>query len=462
MKHPFGPGALRPGFRAIWTLAAVAVSVPALAATEVPVWYSMSGHNAEAFQALVKSYNQSQSGVQVTLKAFATPQALDQALTAAAATKTLPALAQMGDNHSLDDIAGRPYVQPFYTLEKLPALKNVRWFLSSDNAFVRDPKGQLMAFPSMLRIPVMYYNEDAFKKAKLNPPVPQRTWMELQAQLVTLANNGSRSCPLTSNLPVSINLENLAAVNNQLYASADNGLKAKGLPSFSFDSTYVRHLSLMVTWVRSEIMVRPDAGVRSIQRFGQGECAVLMSSSDHIGEFSGQRNLHYAVTGLPYYPDVTRSPGNPFVSGSALWVMKSSKPVTDAAASFLGWMAQPKQAASWYQQTGYLPLTQAAFEQTPASYYNNLGQWRNLVAVYAMRGAVTSQGFRIRNYPAIHARFEQIIDNALDGKQSAVTALNTAAFEGNQLAHQGAPEAASHKSTRPVHHRAKASTSHRK
>ncbi|CAM5204246.1 sn-glycerol-3-phosphate-binding periplasmic protein UgpB OS=Castellaniella defragrans OX=75697 GN=HNR28_001966 PE=3 SV=1 [Castellaniella defragrans] len=227
MKQPFGPGALRPGFRAVWALAAVAFTLPAMAATEVPLWYSMNGHNADAFQALVKDYNRSQSTVQVTLKAFDTPEALDQALTAAAAARKLPALAQMGDNHSLDEIAGRSYVEPFYTLEKLPALKNVHWFLSSDNAFVHDTKGRLMAFPSMLRIPVMYYNEDAFKKAGLKPAVPQRTWMELQAQLVTLANNGSRSCPLTSDLPVSINLENLAAVNNQLYASAENGLKAK-------------------------------------------------------------------------------------------------------------------------------------------------------------------------------------------------------------------------------------------
>ncbi|CAM5204254.1 hypothetical protein CDEF62S_04327 [Castellaniella defragrans] len=97
-----------------------------------------------------------------------------------------------------------------------------------------------------------------------------------------------------------------------------------------------------------------------------------------------------------------------------------------------------KQATRWYQQTG-LPLTQTAFDQTPASYYGDLGQWKSLVAVYAMRSAVTSQGFRIRNYPAIHARFQQIIDNALDGKQSAVTALSVAAAEGNQLAGQGRP-----------------------
>ena len=436
MIFSFGSGALRPGMRAVWMLTAALAATPVWAATEVPVWHTLQGHNAEAFQDLIKAYNRSQSDIKVVARAFDTPEALDQALTAAAQSKDLPALAQIGDSHTLEDIAQRSYVQPFHVLQKSPALKNARWFVSSDNAFVHDAKGQLMAFPYMLEIPVMYYNLDAFKKAGLTPAVPQRTWMELQGQLVTLANNGSRKCPLTSNLPVSINLENLAAVNNQLYASADNGLKAKGLPSFSFDATYVRHLALMITWVRAEIMTRPDGGLRSISRFGEGECAVLMSSSGHIGEFLAQRKLHYAVSGLPYYPEVTRKPGNPFVSGAGLWVMKSPKPVTDATASFLGWLSQPEQAAKWYQQTGYLPLTQAAFDATPADYYANLGQWRDLVAVYSSKSALTGQGFRIHNYPAIRARFQQILDSALDGKQPAVTALNAAAAEANTLVRQ--------------------------
>jgi multiple sugar transport system substrate-binding protein len=436
MNLPFGSGTLRPGMRAVWTLVAAVAVAPAWAATEVPVWHSLKGHNAEAFQDLIKAYNRSQSDIKVVARAFDTPEALDQALGAAAQSRNLPALAQIGDSHTLEDIAQRSYVQPFHVLQKSSALKNTRWFVSSDNAFIHDAKGQLMAFPYMLEIPVMYYNQDAFKKANLTPAVPQRTWMELQGQLVTMANNGSRKCPLTSDLPVSINLENLAAVNNQLYASADNGLKAKGLPSFSFDSTYVRHLALMISWVRSEIMVRPDAGMRSIERFSKGECAVLMSSSGHIGEFSDQRKLNYAVSGLPYYPEVTRKPGNPFVSGAGLWVMKTPKPVTDATAAFLGWLSQPEQAARWYQQTGFLPLTQAAFDATPASYYARLGQWRDLVAVYSGKAVLTAQGFRIHNYPAIRSRFQKILDSALNGQQPAVTALNTAAVEANNLVRQ--------------------------
>lgn len=436
MKLAFGSGARRPGSHAAWVLAAAVVAAPVWAATDVPVWVTLNGHNAQAFQDLVKAYNRSQSAVQVKVRTFDTPDALNQALEAAARAKTLPALAQIGDSHTLEEISERAYVQPLYTLQKTGPLKDVRWFVSSDNAFIHDPKGRLMAFPAMLEVPVMYYNQDAFKKAGLAPAAPQRTWMELQGQLVDLANHGSRQCPLASDLPVSINLENLAAVNNQLYASADNGLKAKGLPSFSFDTTYVRHLSLMISWVRSQIMVRPEIGQQSVGKFAQGQCAVLMSNSGHIGEFSSQGKLRYAVSGLPYYPEVTKLPGNPFVSGAGLWVMKSPKPVTDATVAFLGWLVQPQQSTRWYQETGYLPVTQAAFDGTPASYYANLGQWRNLVAVYSGRSAVTAQGFRIQNYPAIRTRFQQILNAALDGQQPAVTALNLAAIEGNRLARQ--------------------------
>lgn len=430
------PGFFRPGRHAAWALLAALAAAPSFAATDIQVWHAMDKHHAEIFEDLVKSYNRSQSDVRVKLRTFENELKLETALQAAAKADNLPALFDLGDDHTLDEIAGRGYVQPFYAHQKNPAFKGVHWFVSTDNAFIHDAKGRLMAFPYMLEIPVMYYNQDAFKTAGLNPPVPQRTWLELQAQLVDLANNGSRTCPLTSDLPVSINLENLAAVNNQLFASAGNGLKTQGLPSFSFDSTYVRHLSLMISWVRSELMVGPQFGPQSADRFAAGECAILMSNSGRIGRFGDTRKLHYAVSGLPYYPEVTKQPGSPFVSGSGLWMTKTDKVHTQAAVQFLGWLAQPERAAKWHQETGFLPLTRAAFEQTPADYYQGLGQWRELVAVYAEKASATGQGFRINNYPSIRARFHQILDNALQGQQPAVTALQLAATEANKMIRQ--------------------------
>lgn len=419
--------------KTILTLFAASVALPVMAASDIAVWHSLQGNNADAFENLVNSYNNKQSDVHINLKSFASSKALKQALDSAAKSKSLPAIAHIGDTHTLDDVAKLSYVQPFYKIQNNSGLNKLHWFVSKDNAFIRDAKGRLMVFPLMLEIPVMYYNLDAFKKANIKPATPDRAWVELQGQLVQMANNGSRECPLTSDLPVSINLENLAAVNNQLFASADNGLKAKGLPSFSFDSTYVRHLSLMISWVRSEIMTRPDAGKHAISRFANGECAVLLSNSGHLGQFEDKRGLDFSISGLPYYPEVTKTPGSPFISGAGLWVMKSDANTYKSVANFFSWLAQPEQATKWHKQTGYLPLTKESFKNTSDSYYKSLGQWQQMLQAYADNSKPTAKGFKVNNYPAIRARFHEILDLALSGNQPAVTALNDAAAEANRL-----------------------------
>jgi multiple sugar transport system substrate-binding protein len=436
MKFKCDPGIASLGRNTAWALAAALIATPSFAATDILVWHTLSPYNAQVFEKLVKGYNSDQSEVRVKLRRFDRPEALEKALDEAARAKSLPALVELGDTHTLEEISQRPYIAPLHTLLSAPELKKTKWFVSSDNAFIHDAKGRLMAFPYMLEIPVMYYNLAAFKKAGVSPAVPERSWLGLQGQLVSLANNGSRKCPLTSDLPVSINLENLAAVNNQLFASQDNGLKAKGKahPSFSFDSTFVRHLSLMISWVRSELMVKPEFGPRSVDRFAAGECAVMMSNSGHIGEFSAKRGLQFAVSGLPFYPEVTATPGNPFISGSGFWAIKSpAKAQTHATVDFLAWLARPENASTWHQDTGFLPVTQAAFDKTPAKYYADRGQWRDLVAAYAKAGRPTGQGFRIHNYADIRVRFHEILESALDGKQPAVTALQLAAAEANKL-----------------------------
>ncbi|MFO5137588.1 hypothetical protein RCK83_23975, partial [Salmonella enterica subsp. enterica serovar London] len=79
---------------------------------------------------------------------------------------------------------------------------------------------------------------------------------------------------------------------------------------------------------------------------------------------------------------------------------------------FLGWLAEPKRAAQWYQETGFLPLTKDAYNLTLDDYYKSLGQWQPLVAVYAKDPSVLNRGFRVRNYDKIKAMFNQRLNNA--------------------------------------------------
>ncbi|AEC19964.1 glycerol-3-phosphate-binding periplasmic protein precursor [Pusillimonas sp. T7-7] len=409
-------------------------STAAMAANDVVLWHSLNPHNKGVFEDLVKDFNKEQDEVRVKLKAFDNENAIEAALAAAKKRDDRPQLVQLDDDRSPEEVASRPYIQPLNTLLAKYPIKDAKWFLSEKNTFARDAKGRLLAFPYMVDIPVMYYNIDAFKKADLKPTAPHRDWAKLQDQLVTLANNGSRKCPLTSDQPVSINLENLAAVNNQLYTSNHNGLQGKGKPAFAFDVLYIRHLSMMISWVKSELMVKPEFNINATKRFANSECAVLFSTSSNIGWFRDSRKLDFSVSGLPYYPAITSKPGSAFVSGSAIWVTSGHSKESDAAsAKFLSWLAQPKHAAQWHEDTGFLPLTEQAFAQTDKSYYKKLGDWRELIAVYEKAPGANGRGFRIDNYPQIRAMFHDTLEKALSGNQPAPTALKAAAAQASKM-----------------------------
>ncbi|WP_397475728.1 extracellular solute-binding protein [Pusillimonas sp.] len=430
----FGTRILRMPKALGWTALAGALAAmsPIASATDITVWHALNAHNSGAFEKIVKQFNRQSKGVTVRLESFNSPEVLENKL-AGLAKSARPNLVQLEFRRSPEPNDGHVGVKPLHALLAKHPIKDAKWFVHPENGFARDDKGRLMAFPYMAEVPVMYYNIAAFQKAGLKPEKPSRAWSELQAQLVDLANRATRNCPATSDQPVSINLENLAAVNNQFFTSNNNG-KGKGAPSFAFDTVYVRHLSLMISWVRSELMVKPEFDSSATSRFANNECSVLLSESGNLGAFRDVRGLDFGVTGLPFYPQVTKSPGNPFVDGAALWVTDGQSTEQEkAVADFLAWLTQSDNAAEWYQQTGFLPLTEQAFASTGDGYYKNLGEWRNLVAVYNQKPAVTASSFKVKNYPKVRAMFHLTLQRALSGEQSAPTALSHASAQASKL-----------------------------
>jgi len=400
-----------------------------LAATDVNVWHSLNPHNKQVFEGLVKRFNRSQDEVHVRLQAFDDTPAIDGALAMVDADDARPHLVQLDETKVPDMSAYRSYIQPLHQLLAKHPIGTVNWFLPPQNTAARDGQGRLTAFPYMLDVPVMFYNVAALEKAGLSPAKPSRSWSTLQKQVVTAANKGSRQCPITSDQPVSINLENLAAVNNQNFVTQGPG----GAPVFKFDALYIRHLSLMISWVRSELMVKPEFNSVASERFENGECAILLSHSGNLGWFDNNRGLNYAVSAIPYYPEVTETPGLPFVGGAALWATKGHGEQAEAAtAAFLGWLSKPEQAQTWFENTGFLPLTQDAYDNA-AFKSEAMQQWAAIVAPYAKEPVATSRGFKINNYPEIRALFNKTMDSALGGEQSAVSALQSASEAADKL-----------------------------
>jgi len=428
MKNFFRIDRWRTTLTAVFCASAMGVATSAWAATEIQVWHALNEHNAKAFESLVKKYNRSQSDVKVVLQDFYDVEALDEALSMVGEDKR-PNLVQLPETTGLDDVATRSYIRPMYQLLANAPMKEATWFLPSENNFMHDTKGRLLALPLMAEIPVMFYNTEAFEKANIEGGKPSRAWNELQGQLVQVANSATRRCPIASDQPVSINLENLAAVNKQFYPGGSGQQQG-----FKFNSLYVRHLSTMISWVRSEIMTPPEFNEIAAQRFAQGECGTLLSNSGNLGYFLAQGDLKFSLTGLPYYPQVTEKPGSPFVTGSGLWALSGHEAAEDqATAAFITWLAEPKQATDWYQKTGFLPLTKQAFENTSDKYYAPIKEWHELVAVYNKKPEATTRGFRVHNYHLIRAMFNKTLEEALNGQKTAIAALEAAASEANKL-----------------------------
>lgn len=403
-------------------------ALPAAADTQVRVWHALSAHNQAVFESMVKQFNRRTPDATIKLTGFDSMQALETALDMINEPTDRPHLVQLDEARVPDMTAQRNYLQPLHALLAKHPIGEVQWFLPAANTAGRDSKGRLQAFPFMLEIPVMFYNIARLREAGIQPARPNRDWMKLQSDVAQVANNGTRYCPITSDQPVSINLENLAAVNNQPFIT-----QAGGATQFRFDSLYIRHLSLMVSWVRTELMVKPDFNDVAASRFADGECAVLLSNSSHLGWFNDSRKLRVGVSGLPYYPEVTSEPGLPFVAGSALWATSGHAEADDVAtAAFLGWLAKSEQARHWYESTGFLPLTKDAFSQAKSG-GKVLAQWISLVEPYANEPVATARGFKIKNYPQIRAIFEQSMGEALAGKRPAVPVLKAASERASEI-----------------------------
>ena len=74
------------------------------------------------------------------------------------------------------------------------------------------------------------------------------------------------------------------------------------------------------------------------------------------------------MTELPYYPDIAGAPQNTIIGGASLWVMAGKKPKEyEGVAKFLTYLSRTEVQVAWHQETGYLPITKAAYETTKTS-----------------------------------------------------------------------------------------------
>ena len=411
------------------------VATPVFAqATEIEIWHTLSGSNRAEFESLVSQFNGSQTAVSVDLTHYDDQAELEEdAAQAVAGKRDKPDLVQLADDRSPQAVAQHKDILPLYQLLAKYPMSDASWFLETTTEFVRDSRGRLLAFPYMAEVPVMFYNVDMYRSAGLDANAPPATWPELQAHLLKLRNDGNVSCPYITADQVKVHIENLAPINDEFFVTPGNGLKSTRNLSFNFNTLYVRHMSLMVSWRKTNLLMRHSAGGQVNSAFTGGDCAVLTAASGTLGDVL-KSDVTFGLAPIPYYAQETKQPGAPFVGGSALWVVNGHPAARQkATAELLSFLAKPVTAAQWHQKTGYLPLTDAAFRAADVSFYNRIPGARKVVEQMSNGEGAKSAGFDVPNYVKIRPLFNAAFDQAVSGTEPPMTALMKAKKEASGL-----------------------------
>lgn len=392
--------------------------------TEIEVWHSLSGPHQSIFKDLIGRFNRDSQTTSVRLRDFADQEKLHMAgRDAVAGKRAKPDLIQLRDNHDPQVLAQHKDVMPLYQLLAKHPIADASWYLNPTTDFVRDSRKRLLAFPMMAEVPVMFYNLDLFRNAGLDPNKPAVSWQDLQAQLLTLRNQGRSRCPYASSDQVNVHIENLAPLNRRLFVTPDNGLKSTRNLSLNFDTLYIRHLSLMVSWKKTDLFTSSTEGDDAERAFARGDCAVLTAGSGALATIN-QGNVRFGVAPVPYYPQVSPERGAPFITGDALWALAGQSAARNkSTAELLAYFSKPVIAAEWHQKTGFMPLTDAALRASGVAFYDRIPGARSIVEQMQNVDGASSAGFRIPNYAKVKPILDQALNKAYADTTSPMNAL---------------------------------------
>jgi len=403
---------------------------------KVEWWHALSNTLGDTANELIKKFNDSQDKYEVVGVNKGNYEQTMAAMVAAYRVGQQPAILQAAERGFLtmyDSGAIIPVDQLMadegYDVEWDDFIKPVAGFYIVN--------GRPAALPFNSSTPILWYNVDAFKAAGLDKPAD--TWQGLEKQLYTLKEKGATECPMA--LPSDYQwsfFENYSAINDYPFGTKSNGYD--GLDTeFVYNTTpVVQQVTRMKKWMDDSVLQIAGQGVSSTSLFTSGKCATLISSTASHSAVEKGAKFTWSATFMPHEESVT-DPKNSTIGGGSLWVIKGKSPEeTAGAAAFLNFVAQPDTQVWWSEQTGYVPVTNAAYKQMQDEGYFKEHPTREIAIQQLSRGEPTanSRGFRFGNNNQATAVLLEEMSAVWSGQKTPQEGLDAAVARGNQILRQ--------------------------
>ena len=225
-----------------------------------------------------------------------------------------PATLNLVRRHDMSDVLSQPkqFVPLHEVMAKAGETLNFGELSADLRAGALDAKGRLVALPVIYSTPVLFYNKNAFRKAKLDPEQPPKTWFEMQGMLDKLQDAGY-ACPYTSSWPVWVHIDNVSAISGVPAMTEKGQLTFNGLPQ-------VKHVAMMSTWTKANYFKLFGRRNEASAKFNDGECAMITTDSREHADFRDAKGVELGVAPLPYHDDVYGGRQSSLADGASLWV----------------------------------------------------------------------------------------------------------------------------------------------
>jgi sn-glycerol 3-phosphate transport system substrate-binding protein len=412
-------------------MAAMLAAAPAHAVTEIQWWHAMSGELKPIVEQLASDFNASQSDYRILPDYKGQYTQTMTAALFAARTGQHPAIVQVNEVATATMMAAKGTTYPVYQLMREQGVPfDPKAYLPAVSGYYTDAAGNMLSFPFNASTPILYYNKDQFRLAKLDPEAPPRTWPEVEAAARKLQAAGV-PCGFSTAWPSWVHIENMSAVHDVPIATRQNGFG--GLDT---ELTISNDVAALAAWQKSRVFEYGGRADRADAKFHGSQCGMYVTSSATRPDILANAKFEVGYGLMPYWPDVAAAPQNTIIGGATLWVLKG-RPEAEykGVARFFAFLSRPEIQARWHQATGYLPITHAAYELSRSQnfYGRNPGTDISIKQITVKEPTENTKGLRIGSFVLVRDVIEDELEQALSGKVAPKAALDSAVRRGNEI-----------------------------
>ena len=329
----------------------------------ITFWESASSANLTVLQGIASAFNSSQSKVHVTLVTQSGYDDTWQKYTAGLSNGQLPDVVQLEDDRTQEAIDTGSFLP-------VQSCMNAAKYSTSD--FLARPlaywkvNGVQWAMPFSVSAPIVYYNQNAFTKAGLNPNNPPLTLPQMLSDAKTLKASGSGMGLVLDPW----HLETWLASANQLFVNNSNGRSARATKARVQQQDGGLHLQPAAP--AGALRRRDDQPVhragpvrqpprdrerevrhddRDVGRVGHGDAVCSAKGSTPTSSSASGPSRCTARR--------SRAGSSP---GAGACTSRTRSPALDQAASwtFVSYLMNTQSVATWAAGTGYIPVRKSS------------------------------------------------------------------------------------------------------